>query len=547
MAPLRISFPRTPAPWCLARVLSRQLVILLLTVCTLFDAVSAEPEVTPKRGGTLNLWLLTDWRSLDPADEMELEATIVMRLLFRGLLDFDAQGNVILDQATRWDVSPDGRTHTFQLKPGVRFSNGREVEAADYVDTFQQTLDPKVAAAGQSYYTEIRGAADFIAGKTQTVPGLRAPDARTFVIELERPSHVFPMALALGSAAVKPRDLVQQYGKDFIHHLTGTGPYRVATWQRGVRWRLERNPHYNGTDGFVDAFEIQVGGDRALMSMLLQRGEIDRTLTDSVQATALGRMPGMRSWVHSFPMVTTTYVFMNTELKPFDDARVRQAVNHAIDRQRLIRLLGGFATPAIGVIPPTMPWSNPTLPQYVHNPERARQLLREAGFPKGFKTEFIHRLDAPGIPRVAESIQQDLQAVGIQVELRPLALAGFFGRVETRGKTPMGIQSWTQDYPDPSNFLELLLDGTHITDVNCLNVAFYNNATVSRLLHEAAGTRDVAQRLGIYRQAEQRVMQDAPWAPLFHPHYPVLRSLRVHGDAPDPVWGWRYERMWLSE
>jgi ABC-type transport system substrate-binding protein len=366
------------------------------------------------------------------------------------------------------------------------------------------------------------------------------------VIQLTEPSFIFPPALSMQFAWVLPRDIARKYGPEFMYHLVGSGPYQVTQWERGVRWRLDRNPHYNGPDAWIDAFEIQVGGDRALTSMLVQRGELDRAQTDSIQAITFRKDPAYRSWLHTVPMVSVNYLFLNTELKPFDDVRVRRAVNHAVDRQRIVKLLGGLQDIATGIVPTSMPWSNPDLPQYPYDPAKARELLRQAGFPSGFKTELLYRLDGVGNEQMAQSIENDLKAVGIAVELKPLSMSAFFDKVQTRRQSPMGINSWTQDYPDPSNFLDILLNGDRITDAECQNCAFFNHAEFNRLMAEAGQSMDGARRTTLFRQAERKAMEEAPWVPLIFQRSAILRHPRVHGDEPDPVWLWRYERMWLD-
>jgi len=509
------------------------------------DATTGPGDV-PKRGGTMRLWYTTDWRSLDPVVAFDTDSVILIKLLFRGLLDYDRQGRLIPDQAQEWSVSPDGKTFTFQLRPGTRFSHGREVEAEDYVFSLERVLNPRTGSPGQTYYLGILGAKEFAAGLAPHVAGLRAPNSRTLVIELARPEFTFRYGLTLAFASVVPRELVSRYGSDFQYHLTGSGPYRVAEWQRSVRWRLERNPYYGRDDGWVDGFDIMIGGEPMLAAMMIEKGEIDWALVSMIEAAAFARDPQRRPFLHKVNMVSTQYFFMNTELKPFDDRRVRLAVSHAIDRERLLKLAGGFGTRAQGIVPASMPWSNPGLPRYDYDPERARALLREAGYSDGFATELwciqTRLIDA----RAAQSIQQDLREVGIRAELRPVSMNAFEVKARTRGQVPCGVWGWSQDYPDPSNFLDVLFRGDRITDIDCNNLAFYRNDAVDRMLAEASQSDQTERRLQLYRQAEGLIMEDAPWVPLCQEQLPVLCHPRVRGDRWHPVWLWRYENAWLQ-
>jgi ABC-type transport system substrate-binding protein len=420
------------------------------------------------------------------------------------------------------------------------------VEAEDYVFSLERILNPKTGSPGQTYFTEILGAQEFADGKAAHVAGLRAPDPRTFVIELAKPAFTFRYVLAMTFATAVPRELVRQYGANFQYHLTGSGPYRLVEWRRGVRWRLERNPHYRGADGWVDAYDIMIGGDYALASMMIQRGEIDRLTTEPVQAQLFQRDARFRDRVHPFDVVSTSYLFLNNEIKPFDDVRVRQAMNHAVNKERLRQLSGGFAAVADGIVPPSMPWTNPDRPLYDYNPDKARALLREAGHPGGFNTEFWYQVDVPGDRRLAESIQNDLHEVGVELTLQPSTTPAFLAKAQSRHQLACGLSSWYQDYPDPSNFLDVLLNGDRITELDCNNHAFYSQPRVSRVLAEANRSVDGAERHRLYALAETEILKDAPWVPLLHRQFAILRTPRVRGDVPHPVWGWCWENMWLA-
>jgi len=505
------------------------------------------PSPTPRRGGILQLAQPSDIRSLDPAIAFDSFSIPMVHLMFRGLLDYDDGTGLVPDQAKDWNISPDGKTYTFHLRAGTRFASGREVEAEDYICAFERILSPKLASPGETYFLAIAGAREFVDGKAAHVSGLRAPDKSTLVIELKEPQFTFRYVLAMTFACPVPREAVQKYGADFSSHLVGSGPYRLTEWRRGISCRLRRNPYYSGPDGYVDGVDLMIGCDDTVMTMMLERGELDQVpLASPAQAARFKRDPALRSWLTLADAAETDYFFMNTEMKPFDDVRVRQAVNYAIDRDRLVKLSGGFAVVAHGVVPPVIPWNNPGLPRYDFNPDRARALLREAGFPSGFKTELWYSGDQPIYARLAQGIQQDLREVGIEIELRPANLTAFDQKVTTRHSAPCGVWGWFQDYPDPSDFLDVLLNGERITDVECNNQAFYNNPEVNRSLDAAGNSLDAGERMRLFQQAEDQVMRDAPWAPLVHERIPVLYNPRVHGTAPHPVWLWRYEYMWLD-
>jgi oligopeptide transport system substrate-binding protein len=519
---------------------------LLLIARTGTIAADASKSQAPRRGGTLRLAFASDWRSLDPAIAFDMSSSPLQKLLFRGLLDFDDGVGLICDQASDWSISPDGKTYTFHLRPGVRFSNGREVEAEDYVFSFERVLDPKTGAVAQTYFWDILGAKEFRDGKAEHVKGLHAPDPRTFIIELQEPTFTFRYVLTMTAAAVVPREVVRQYGRDFQYHMSGSGPYRIAEWRRDISYHLERNPHYSGTDGFVDAVDIVIGGDFTLHSMLLERNELDRAAATLADAIRFQHNPLRRSWLQRIDTARTDFFFMNTEIKPFDDVRVRRAISYVINVDRLLKLIGGFGVVAQQIVPPSMPWSNPGLHSHEYNPGKARQLLRDAGFPDGFKTQLWFAKSLYW-GQIAEGIQQDLHQVHIEAELHGINPETFYVKAGSRGQIPCGISGWVEDYPDPSNFLDLGFNGQVITDSDCNNWTFYSNPEVTSLLNQAKSSMDADERTRLFQNAEVMVMHDAPWIPILHPQYLGLNNPRLHGTQPHPVWLWRYERMWVDK
>jgi ABC-type transport system substrate-binding protein len=501
----------------------------------------------PLRGGTLRLSFPTEFRSLDPAFGFDGSAVPLIKLLFRGLLDYDDGTNLVLDQAAEEIISADQTTYTYRLRSGIRFSNGREVQAADYIYSFERILNPTNGSVGQTYFLDIEGAEAFAAGKTNHVTGLSAPDSRTLVIRLREPRFTFRYILAMCFAVVVPREEVERPGAEFGTRLVGSGPYRVRDWQRDVRWRMERNPYYSLPDGYVDGLEIMIGPDPGVAAMMLVRGEIDRMQAGPAEASRFRKDPALRSWIQAVDTANTDYFFMNTEMPPFDRREVRQAFNYAVDKGRIIQLTGGFGMVANGIVPVSMPWQNPAATHYSHDPNTARHLLAQAGFPNGFKTDLWCILSRPIDIRIASAVQQDLAAIGVDVRLKPVSYPSFQVAVQSRKRVAFGFWGWMQDYPDASNFLDALLRGDRIRDSGCNNSAFYANTEVDRFLALAEKSLSATARVDLYQRAEIQIMADAPWIPILHEQIPMLNHPRLRGAKAHPVWLWRYEKMWLKQ
>ena len=502
---------------------------------------------------TLRLAIPSDVNSLDPAIAYDVIAWPLVRLMYNGLVDYDDELNLVPWQSRSWNVSEDGRTLTFALRPGIRFSNGREISARDYVYTLQRILEPKTKSPGQGFFRNIVGARAFQDGKASAVTGLSAPNDTTFVIQLEQPDLTFLHVLAMPFAFVVPREEVAKHPDNFSQHPVGSGPFVMTLWQRGSHLRFERSPTYAHLEAIrLNAVDIRIGGDETLHMMMFERGE-----TDIASITATGipapdfirvmNTPRLKQLVESQSLNATYYLSLNNEIPPFDNVKVRQALNYAVNRERIISLISDRGVLAKGVLPPGMPGFNPELTGYGYDPEKARTLLAEAGFPKGFQTELLMVSQNDTESKIAQVVQQDLKNVGITVDLKPVTGATRIEALSTRKSVAFGTFAWYQDYPDPSNFMDVLLNGNRITDVNCNNAAFYNNPAVNALLEGAAHDIHQDRRLELYRQAEEIIVKEAPWVFLYHPKMYVLRQPWLKGMKLNPVWPYQFEKLWLEK
>ncbi len=525
-----------------------------ITLLGAFALAAADSSVTTpiaKRGGTLRLALPTDVSSLDPALAFDTISQPFLMILYQGLVEYDDGLNVVPCLAKDWNISKDHRIYTFHLRTGVRFSNGREMAAADFVYSLERLLDPKTAGLTESWFEGIDGAKDFRAGKAGHVRGLRAPRNDTLEIELENPDPSFLYILTVSGGLVIPREEVERFGKSFTSHPVGTGPYILTEWQRGVKMRFERNPFCSLTNRQnLDAIQVMVGGDTALHLMMFERGELDiadLTLTPGIPLQDFVRISRSDRWqglIDRLSAANTWFLYLNTEMEPFTNLQVRQAMNYAIDKQKLARLVHGTILPAKSILPPMMPGFNTNLHGFPYDPAKARQLLAAAGHPDGITCKLWFDTDHLTL---GSAIQYDLEQAGIHAQLNPIAFAPLLDSLARRKTVQCGVMGWSQDYPDPSDFLDGLFNGTRITDEGCQNYSFYNNPKVNALLGEAATCPDMEKRLRLYQDAEQMIVEDAPCICLYHPYLYALRQPWLHHVRLHPVVLYRYERMWLDQ
>ena len=224
---------------------------------------------------------------------------------------------------------------------------------------------------------------------------------------------------------------------------------------------------------------------------------------------------------------------------------MRQALNHAIDKQKVLKIVNGRGTVAKGILPPGLPGYNPDLKGYDYDPDKARRLLAEAGYPNGIRTSVPLYVSnqRDDNRKIVLAITEDLARVGVVVDLQEMSSQVFMGAVMKRGRAASNYWGWQQDFPDPWDFLEMSFHGKNITEQESNNYFFFNDEKTNRLLDEAEKETDPQHRLNLYQQAEAHIMEEAPLVPLYHdvlvrPHQPW-----VHGDAIHPVWVIRYEKL----
>lgn len=491
----------------------------------------AEPE-------TLRVALQDNPSTLDPALASSVAAIGVSHWLYNGLVTFDDKAHVQPDLATRYTLSPDGRRFTFYLRHGVRFQDGRAFTSADVKYSLTRLLRPETRSPGSSFYRGIVGALDLLSGKKHELAGVEAPSPFVVVIRLQAPETTFLQRLGLNYAAIVPAGAAEN--PDFAKHPIGTGPFRLEQDISGQRLVFERNAHYFKPGlPHLQRIDVELGLNEQVEALRFERGDLDAIgLLRSIGAADYARLASNPAWSHRFlsaPDMATYYVGMNTRLKPFDDPRVRRAVAMAVDKAKLVRFVNGRGVIARSFLPPGLPGADPTLHGYAYDPARARALLAEAGYPHGFTTTYWCS-NAQTALKVAEGIQQDLRLVGIMATLRPLAFPTFLSGVGREGNAAIFTGNWSQDYPDPENFLGTLFTSKAIKPVNSINTTFFRDAEVDRLLDEAAHTLSTPRRFALYHLAERRILSVAPIVPLYHPERFVLAQSWVKGLKLHPVW-----------
>lgn len=542
-----------------------------LLILLLFCGLAAGCGRQERQPGTLRVAVSKDATTLDPAKAYDTNSIPYVRVLYRGLVDYDDNANIVNEIAKTRTVSPDGLTYRFVLRDDVHFHSGRRVVADDFRYALERVLDPATASDGMALFAMIDGAEEYTKAKekhntereklrnstssalisiVQPVRGIEVKSDDEIIFHLKRADATFLNYLALPFAYAVNREHVEQLkksGKALSEHPDGNGPFIFEEWVHDAHLRFRRNPHYFRRDlPRSDRLEVQMQIPAALQTMLFEQGRIDTLNLSDVPAPEFIRMTKDPQWkpftLHA-PMMDIRYLCMNTELKPFDNVLVRRAMNHAINTERIASFQAGRAQAAPGILPPGMPAYNPKIFHYAYDPDKARELFKQAGYEKGFPQRITLwcASDTAWIAMAAQSIQQDLKKVGIDIDLKMVTYAELKAKGGQRGGLALSIMGWYQDFTDPSNFLDVLLNGKAITPEASNNRAFYSNPKVNALLDRALVETNRAKRLQMYADAETLIMKDAPWVCLVHTENYAAHQPWVSGFSLHPMWSQRYE------
>ncbi|HYR97073.1 MAG TPA: ABC transporter substrate-binding protein [Candidatus Binatus sp.] len=497
----------------------------------------------PRQGGVLRLGSTEDPRTLDPARGYDTVSWSFEQMLFNTLVNYDEGTSIVPELAESWTTSPDGRLVRFVLRRDVHFSTGRPFTSADVKYSVERLLRPAIHSQGAEFFHGIEGAEDYIAGKTREVRGIRMPSLDAVEFALTDADPLFLHKLTMPFAAVVEREAAERFGdEDFARHPVGTGAFVLEEWTYGQRMRLARNPGYFRAGlPYLDGVEVTIGVSPQLAWLKYQHGEIDLSGIPSAEYQRVQADARYLPLILSRTTVRTQYLGLNCALPPFDRVPVRQAVNLAIDKQRLLELIDGQGVIANGILPPDMPGAEP-VPGYPHDPAAARRRLEEAGLAQGFETTLWASRDE-GSMRLAQSMQQDLRGIGVALDLKPVDFPALIEAIRHPGMVPLFLLGWEADFPDPSNFLTVLL---HSRSRDTNNNTFYANPEVDRLLDTAAQVLEPARRFRLFHEAEVLIMRDAPWVPLFHPAGAVVRHPRVRDYKLHPLRPSRIETAWLA-
>ena len=468
--------------------------------------------------------------SLDPAFAKDQAMIWATSQLFNGLIQLDSNLNVQPCIAHSWKISPDGKTYTFYLRNDVFFhpstcfaDSTRKVVASDFVYSFNRILDEKVASPGRWIFNEV----DY----NNSTPAFSAPNDSTFVIRLRQPFSPFLSILGMPYCFVVPHEVVKYYGSDFRRHPIGTGPFKLQIWKENVKLVMRKNPNYfekdekNNNLPYLDGVAITFIIDKQTVFLEFVKGNLDfmNSLDASYKDELLTQTGQLRDKyknkinMHSQPYLNTEYLgfLMDNNSSPTNDKRIRQAINYGFDRRKMMKYLrNNVGIPGCyGFIPKGLPGFDTSKVYYEYDPQRALELLNEAGYPNGKGLPTIKLSTTATYLDLCKYIQQQLGILGINIDV-DVNPPGALREQIAQSKSNWFRGSWIADYPDAENYLSLFCSNNFCPKGP--NYTHYHNSEFDELYKQAKSTTNDSIRYSLYQTMDKLIMEDVPVVVLYY-------------------------------
>ena len=490
------------------------------------------------------------WQKLtfDPAYTSASALGFMAKSIHSRLVRYGEGAELLPDLAERWEVLEQGHVYRFHLRRGVRFHNGRTFEARDVYESFLRILLPETKSTGAWLLRNVRGADDVHEGRTRTLSGIVIRDQYTIDIQLTEPLAFFLSLVSTNETAIIPAE----EGRDAERYRLsgiGTGPFQVEEAVEGERVRLVRNANYFiPGEPHIDelTFRLDLRSFREVADAFF-RGELD--IAHGIPPKIVSEIrddPRYSAYLLTTIQLHTSYVGWDSSTAPFNVTEVRQAVNYAIDRQRINdQVYGGESVIAQSLLPPGLLGYDENLRGYQHDPEKARALLQQAGYGAGFSVEYrTWDSDEFNNSGTVPLIIEDLARVGIRINVTRHSAVDASAPRAQRGHGLIYLANWYADFPDADNFFFIFFH----SEATSIRGLFYHRPEIEAAILDARRSNDVEHRASIYRGLNEMVIREAPIVPLFHErlfvlHKPEVRGLRT-SLVPPPV---RYHNVWVEK
>ena len=462
-------------------------------------------------------------------------------------IEVDDQGasKIVPSLAENWDISGDGLEYTFHLRQGVKFQNGNDFTAEDVSYTFNRLLTVE-GGVNTELLDQVKGAAELIEGSADTLEGVEVVDDYTVKVTLKEPFAAFLSCLTAPGLSIYDSEATEAAGDQFGMDpavTVGTGPFKFVGWTFNDQLVLERNEDYWRGAPQLPGVVIKIIPDTETQTMMFENGELDLLDLDFVTDAADRFLETYPDQIVQGPRVGITYFTMNFNIEPFQEVKVRRAVQMAIDRQAILdALYGGRGQVEHGIYPFGLIGFHDGKSKISYDPEGAKALLEEAGYGSGFTMELAADASASDTVTMAlEIIKEQLAAVGIQAEIKNYDESTW---LETRKAGELGsfMSTWTADFNDPENFIYTFFGNEEKTRIRSIN---YPDTAVMSRVSKARGIVNEDERLAEYQALEEKLIhEDAAWVPMYSRMHLWAVSERVQNFKP--VWSGVSDRMYYG-
>ena len=474
-------------------------------------------DTAPRQGGVFNtLW--SDPPTIDPHLVTDGTSYGVVIEVFSGLVRLGSNpvNPFEPDLAESWSVLENGTVYEFKLRKDLKFSNGDPVTAQDFKWSFERAAHPDTASTvAEEFLGDIVGIKEIVEGTATTAEGIEVVDERTLRLTIDAPKAYFIAKLTYPTAFVLNKSNVESLGRKWTDKPVSTGPFNLKEYRIGQRIRLERNNNYWGRLAYLDEVVFNLAGGVSMA--MYENDEIDIT---SVGLADLERVQDPtedinRDLVEVPPNFAVSYVGFNMKEPPFDDAAFRQALNHSVDKQLIAdQVFSNLVKPAYGIIPPGFPGFSPDIDGLEFDPQLAKDLLAQSAYADPTKRPRII-LTVPGTggsPGLTTEVVADMwrQNLGIEIEIQQVEWATYIQDLHRGRLQAWSGLSWQADYPDPQTFIDVLFRSN-----SAINYGGYANDEVDEYVVSAQTEQDATKRVKFYNDAEQIVVSEAAWLPLW--------------------------------
>jgi len=418
-------------------------------------------------------------------------------------------------------VSADGKTYTFTLRKGLKYSDGTPVKASDFPKTIER--DYAVNSPGVGFFGNIVGTDQIAKTGKGTISGIQANDSTgTITINLKQPEGDFEYVMATEFAALVPPSSPKKDSS--TNPLASTGPYMIQSYKPNKSVQIVRNPNFDASmfggnvpSGNPDKITIDVLGDAGVALTRTLKGQDDYDFYQPPNDRLAELQSKYADQIKVYTPANTFYFFMNNREAPFNNVKVRQAVNYAINREALVRIYGGLATPTQNVLPPTYPQYK-KLNLYPYNVAKAKSLIKAAGATGAKVTIWTDDNESRRAPEAAQYLQGVLNQIGMKATLKEIHAAVYWTTVGNQAThAQIGFADWFQDYPHPLDWFDVLLNGDRITQTHNNNYANFDDSTVNAQIESLKKQPSLTSSVNAdWAKLDNTVMQQAPWAPFMN-------------------------------